>query len=139
MEADFRIVMRIQDVSVLVVDDVNSMRVHIKELLRLHGFQYVKIAPSPQEAKMMLELEPFHLILSDWQMNPTDGIELLMYVREHPEYKDVAFIMLTAENTKEKVIEAIKLGVDDYVVKPLTPEQVQKKILGLLRKKQVVA
>ena len=76
--------------------------------------------------------------MADWQMSPTDGMELLKYVREHAEHKSMAFIMVTAENTKEKVIAAIKSGVDDYLVKPLTAAQIQNKVYGVLLKRQIL-
>src|SRR6476620_8501305 len=114
-----------EEVCILVVDDVNTMRIQIKELLKGAGFKKISLAASGEEAKQVMAIEQFHLILSDWQMGPTGGLDLLKYVRSHPLYKDVAFIMVTAESTKEKVIEVVKSGVDNYLVKPLTPIEIQ--------------
>jgi two-component system chemotaxis response regulator CheY len=128
-----------EEVGILVVDDVNTMRVQIKELLKGFGFRKVTLAGNGEEAKGMLETETVNLILCDWHMAPTDGLELLKYVRAHDTHKGVAFVMVTAEGTKEKVVEAIKSGVDDYLVKPLTIEQIQNKVYGVLIRKKVLA
>jgi two-component system chemotaxis response regulator CheY len=128
-----------EDVNILVVDDVNTMRVQIRDLLKGFGFRKVSVAGSGEEAKQILETDAFHLVLCDWHMTPTDGLELLKYVRAHPTYKSMPFIMVTAESTKERVIEAIKTGVDDYLVKPLTMMQIQNKVFGVLLRKQVLS
>lgn len=128
-----------EEVSILVVDDVNTMRIQVKELLKSFGFRKIALAENGEEAKAVIEATGCHLVLCDWQMSPTDGMELLKYLRSHPNFRQVAFVMVTAESTKEKVIEAIKAGVDDYLVKPLTPVQIQTKVYGVLLKKQVLA
>lgn len=127
------------EVSVLVVDDVNTMRVQIKDLLKGFGFRKINAVEGPGAAKKALEEGPTHLILCDWQMQPTDGMDLLKYIRSHPDFKNIAFIMVTAESTKEKVIEAIKSGVDDYLIKPLTVDQIQTKVQAVLQRKQVLS
>ena len=128
-----------EEVSILVVDDVNTMRVQIRELLRSFGFQKVAVAANGEEAKRVLDQGDVHLIMADWHMSPTSGLELLRYVRAHPKLKHLAYILVTAENTRELVIDAIKSGVDDYLVKPLTPAMIQNKVYGVLFKKQVFA
>jgi two-component system, chemotaxis family, chemotaxis protein CheY len=128
-----------EEVGILIVDDVNAMRVQIKELLKSLGFRKVMLAANGEEAKQIIAVEPPHLMLVDWHMAPCDGMELLKYVRAHRLHKEVAFIMVTAETTKERVMEAIKSGVDDYLIKPLTPIQIQSKVYGILLKKQVLS
>jgi two-component system, chemotaxis family, chemotaxis protein CheY len=127
-----------EEVGILVVDDVNTMRVQIKDLLKQFGFRKVTLAANGEEAKGFLETEAVHLIMCDWHMTPVDGMEFLKYVRAHDRHKATPFIMVTAESTKEKVVEAIKSGVDDYLVKPLTPIQIQNKVYGVLLRKQVL-
>ena len=127
-----------EEVGILVIDDVNTMRVQIKDLLKTFGFRKISLAANGEEAKSYLELGEIQLVLSDWHMAPVDGLELLKYLRTHDEHKDTAFIMVTGESTKEKVVEAIKSGVDDYLIKPLTPEQIQNKVYGVLLRKQVL-
>jgi two-component system chemotaxis response regulator CheY len=128
-----------EEVSILVVDDVNTMRVQIRELLKSFGFRKVTICPSGQDAKKFLETDLFHLVLCDWHMAPGDGVDLLQFIRTHPVISDTAFVMVTAENTRDKVMEAIRSGVDDYLVKPLTPAQIQSKVYGVLIKKKVLS
>ncbi len=127
--------MKREEVSILIVDDVNTIRVQVKELLKSFGFRKISVAQSGIEAQMALQTETFHLILCDWHMSPMDGIELLKFVRTDPKLIKIAFIMVTAESTKEKVVEAIQSGVDDYLVKPLTPLQIQNKVYGALLRK----
>lgn len=128
-----------EDVSILVVDDVNTMRVQIKDLLKQFGFRKILVAADGEEAKKLLGEHSFQLVLADWHMSPLDGLGLLRFMRHEPKFKDIAFIMITAESTKERVMEAIKAGVDDYLIKPLTPMQVENKIFGVLLRKQVLA
>ena len=127
-----------EEVSILVVDDVNAMRVQVKELLNSFGFTKVQVAENGEQAKQMMETQTFHLFLVDWHMSPTDGFDLLKHTRSHPKYKDAAFVMVTAESTKDKVVEAVKSGVDDYLIKPLTLEAIQSKVYAALLKRQVL-
>jgi len=127
-----------EEIFILVVDDVNSMRVQIKELLKLFGFKNIHLEDGVEKSKLAIEMEKFHLILCDWHMGTTSGLDFLEYVRAHPEYRTVPFIMITAESTKERVLAAVKAGVDDYLLKPLTMEQIQNKISGVLIKKKVL-
>lgn len=127
-----------EEVSVLVVDDVNTMRVQIKELLNSFGFRKITAVEGGEAAKAALASNTFHLVLCDWHMEPTDGIAVLKHVRAQPQTKNMAFIMVTAENSMEKVGEAVALGVDDYIIKPLTMETIETKINKVLVKKQVL-
>jgi len=130
--------MLITDINVLVVDDVNAMRVNIRELLKGVGFRTVKVASSVDEAKPLLEADPVHLVLADLHMEPLNGLDFLQYVRAHPAYKTVPFVMVTAENAKENVIAAITAGVDDYIMKPFTAVQLQNKVYAVLQRKKVI-
>jgi CheY-like chemotaxis protein len=125
------------DVKILVIDDVNAVRIQFRDLLRSFGFKNVKLAGNAQEAKAALEAEPFHLVLCDWHMTPVNGYEFLKFVRQHPALGKMAFIMVTAETTREMVLEAIQSGVDDYIIKPLTLNHMSK-IYSVLLKRQVL-
>jgi two-component system chemotaxis response regulator CheY len=131
--------MRHEEVQILIIDDVNSMKVQLKDLLRLFGFRHMMIASNGEEAKAIMEKQAFHLVLSDWHMEPTSGVELLKWVRSKPKFNDTAFIMVTAESTKESVVQAIQLGVDDYLIKPLTILQVQNKVYAVLFKRKILS
>ena len=126
------------EVKILVVDDVNTMRVQIKDLLKHFGFRKITLAASGEAAKASLNAGGFDLILCDWHMSPGDGMEFLLYIRSHADFKSVPFIMVTAESTKELVLQAIRSGVDDYLIKPLTIMQIQNKVYGVLLRKQVL-
>jgi two-component system chemotaxis response regulator CheY len=121
---------------ILIVDDVNTMRMQIKELLKAFGFQHLSMVSNGEEAKIELAKNPYDLILADWHMEPCDGLQLLKYVRQEPNFKAIAFVLITAESTKERVIEAIKAGVDDYLIKPLTRVQIETKVYSVLLKKR---
>lgn len=130
--------MNIKDIQVVICDDVNAMRVQIKELLKSVGFEHVHLTTNGQEAIGALDQMPVHLVLCDWKMSPVDGMELLSYIKQHPKHNAVAFLMVTGETSKELVIQAITAGVDDYIVKPLTSESIQSKVLQTLKKKGVI-
>lgn len=125
-----------QDAAILVVDDVNTMRTQISDLLKGFGFPNVTTVGNGEEAKVALANGKFNLVLSDWHMEPTNGMELLKFVRTTPTLQGIAFVMVTAESTKERVVEAIKAGVDDYLVKPLTRAQIETKVYTILLKKR---
>lgn len=127
--------MRIQDLHVLVADDVNAMRVQIRDLLKGVGFEKVHLVSSGQEAMEVLGRHNMHLILSDWRMEPMGGVDLLKAVRSHPQYHKLAFVLVTAEGAKDLVVQAIQAGVDDYLVKPLTSEAIQSKVFKTLIKR----
>lgn len=125
------------DINILVIDDVNTVRVQLNDLLKSFGFGQVQAVGSAPEAIQALTREKYHLILCDWHMSPTTGLEFLHFVRKQPSCQKIAFIMVTAEATKERVVEAIQAGVDDYIVKPLTLAHMNK-IYKVLTKKQVI-
>ena len=127
-----------EDVGVIVIEDVNSMRIQIKDLLKQFGFRKIRTEDNAEKAKLAMELDKYHLILCDWHMEPITGMDFLKYIRAHPTHKDTAFIMVTAESTKERVIDALKCGVDDYLLKPLTIMQIQNKVYGVLLKRNIL-
>lgn len=124
------------EVPILIVDDVQTVRVQLKEILRDHGFANVKSATNGIEALQMLNENPFSLVISDMHMAPMTGIDLVKEVRSKDKLKEIGFIMLTAESTKEKVVEAIKSGIDDYIMKPFKTEHCQLKVIGVLMKRK---
>jgi len=127
----------LHEISVLVVDDVNAMRVQIRDMLQTFGFSKIDLASNGEEAKVLLNEKSYQLILADWHMEPGNGLQLLKYCRVHSKHGNAAFVMVTAEGVKERVVEAIVSGVDDYLIKPLTPVQIQNKIYAVLVKKKV--
>ena len=122
-------------VRVLVVDDFPTMRRIVRNLLRQLGFENVDEAENGEDALKKLRSAEYGLVVSDWNMPVMEGIELLKNVRSDPQLKDIPFLMVTAEAEKEKVIEAIKAGVDNYIVKPFTGEVLKEKLEKIAQKK----
>lgn len=121
------------DSHILIVDDVNAMRVQIREILKANGFKNVTLAEGAVEAQMALEGTQVDLMLVDWHMEPTNGMDLLRFVRGDARYKRIPFVMLTGENRKENVVEALRLGADGYLLKPVTSQQLIPKVASLLK------
>jgi two-component system chemotaxis response regulator CheY len=114
--------------NILVVDDFSTMRRIIKNILRQLGYINILEADDGTSAMEVRRSEKVDFIISDWNMPQMSGIELLTAVRTNEEWKDMPFLMVTAEGQKEKVIEAVKNKVNNYIVKPFTPETLTEKI-----------
>lgn len=113
---------------VLVVDDFSTMRRIVKNILRQLGFENIVEADDGETAVRKLESERIDFVVSDWNMPKMSGLELLKWVRAHDEFKDMPFLMVTAEAQKENVLEAVKAKVSNYIVKPFTAETLAEKI-----------
>jgi len=116
------------NIKILVVDDFKTMRKIIKNILTQLGFKNIIEADDGTTALELLKKQKVDLIISDWNMPKMNGLELLKSIRSDDNLKDIRFIMVTAEAQKESVIEAIKHGVNQYVVKPFTPETLKEKL-----------
>ena len=116
------------NMKVLIVDDFATMRRIVKNILRQLGFTDISEADDGKAALQALKKEKFDLILSDWNMPEMPGIELLKAVRADDELKDIPFLMVTAEAEKGNIVEAVKLGVSNYIVKPFTAETMSEKL-----------
>lgn len=113
---------------VLVVDDFATMRRIVKNVLKQIGFKHIGEADDGKSALKAMKSEKFDLIMCDWNMPEMSGIDLLHAVRADDELKDTPFVMVTAEAQKENILEAVKAGVSNYVVKPFTAETVEEKL-----------
>ena len=114
--------------SILVVDDFATMRRIVRNILKQLGYENIHEADDGASAVEVLKREKIQFIISDWNMPQMSGIELLKTVRASEEWKDLPFLMVTAEGQKENVIEAVKNKVNNYIVKPFTPEVLMEKI-----------
>ena len=114
--------------TILVVDDFSTMRRIIKNILRQIGFENVVEADDGTSALEVLRAQKVDFIISDWNMPQISGLELLKTVRASQDWKDLPFLMVTAEGQKEHVIEAVKHRVNNYIIKPFTPEVLTEKI-----------
>ncbi|NWG24060.1 MAG: chemotaxis protein CheY [Pseudorhodoplanes sp.] len=113
---------------ILVVDDYNTMIRIIRNLLKQLGFENVDEASDGSSALERLRGKKYGLVISDWNMEPMTGYDLLKEVRADPDLKSTPFIMVTAESKTENVIAAKKAGVNNYIVKPFNAQTLKTKI-----------
>ncbi len=113
---------------VLVVDDFRTTVRIVTNLLRQIGFEAVDEASNGEEALAKLGERQYGLVLSDWNMEPMSGYELLQRVRANPAMAQTPFVMITAETTPENVVAAKSAGVDNYIVKPFTADTLRGKL-----------
>lgn len=119
---------------VLVVDDFSTMRRIVKNILRQLGFENIVEADDGETAVTKLETERIDFVVSDWNMPKMSGLDLLKWVRSHEEFKDLPFLMVTAEAQKENILEAVKAQVSNYIVKPFTADVMLEKIEKIFNK-----
>ncbi|GIU68027.1 response regulator [Candidatus Phycosocius spiralis] len=117
---------------VLVVDDYQTMVRIIRNLLKQLGFENVDEAADGREALEKMKAKKYGLVISDWNMEPMTGYELLREVRGDELLKPTPFIMVTAESKTENVIAAKKAGVNNYIVKPFNAQTLKAKIASVL-------
>jgi two-component system chemotaxis response regulator CheY len=113
---------------ILVVDDYQTMVRIIKNLLKQLGFEDVDAASDGAAALGKLKEKRYGLVISDWNMEPMTGYELLRQVRADDGLRNTPFIMVTAESKTENVIAAKKAGVNNYIVKPFNAQTLKAKI-----------
>lgn len=113
---------------ILIVDDHEPMRKIIKNILRQVGLDDLDESPDGKDAIMKMKEKSFDIVLLDWNMPGMNGLEVLKVMKSDQRLKDLPVIMVTAESSREKIIEAINSGVSDYIVKPFTGEVLKKKI-----------
>lgn len=120
--------------NVLIVDDYKTMLRIIRNLLRQLGFENVDEAIDGTEALGKLKENDgnYGLVISDWNMEPMTGIELLRHVRADDKLKHIPFIMVTAESKSENVITAKEAGVSNYIVKPFNADTLKSKMVSVL-------
>jgi two-component system, chemotaxis family, chemotaxis protein CheY len=121
-----------QDLTVLVVDDMRSMRSIVKGVLSEMGFKNMCEASDGSEALSVLRSKKIDLVISDVEMPKMDGIQLLEEVDQDEELRGIPFIMLTAMNDKEKVLEILQHKVHDFVLKPINPQMLEQRVQAFL-------
>jgi len=115
-------------IPVLVVDDYKTMVRIIRNLLTQLGFEDIDEAADGTEALAKLKERKYGLVISDWNMQPMTGYDLLKNVRSDESLQTIPFIMVTAEAKTENVIAAKKAGVSNYIVKPFNAQTLKGKI-----------
>jgi two-component system chemotaxis response regulator CheY len=114
--------------NVLIVDDYKTMLRIIRNLLKQIEFNNVDEATDGTEALAKLRAGNFGLVISDWNMAPMTGLQLLQEVRADSRLRTLPFIMITAESKTENVVAAKQAGVSNYIVKPFNAETLREKI-----------
>jgi two-component system chemotaxis response regulator CheY len=121
--------MKIMDI--MVVDDSKMVRHMVVSTLRELGYNDISGAANVAEAKNLLKGKKYGLIISDWHMPGESGLDFLKYVKSCPEYAGVPFILQTIENERKNIMEAVKAGVQGYLVKPVQKNALARKMLEL--------
>ena len=121
-----------RSINVLIVDDYKTMLRIIRNLLKQINFNHVEEASDGTEALQKLRTGQFGLVISDWNMEPMTGLQLLQEVRSDARLKPTPFIMVTAESKAENIVAAKAAGVSNYIVKPFNAETLQSKIEKVL-------
>jgi two-component system chemotaxis response regulator CheY len=117
---------------IMIVDDYNTMLRIMRNLLRQLDFENVEEATDGGAAMQKLQLGNYGLVISDWNMQPVTGLDLLKQVRADAKLKGIPFIMVTAESKTENIIAAKQAGVSNYIVKPFTADTLKAKMESVL-------
>ncbi len=125
----------VHESKVLVIDDMSSTRALLRDMLVSLGFNKVSLARNGTDALQKLASEGFDLIISDQVMDGMSGTELLEELRRNDRYSDVAFIMVSSVRDAPVIDEALNLGVDDYIAKPISISLLQRKIEDVFRRR----
>lgn len=121
-----------KNMPILIVDDYKTMLRIVRNLLKQIGFENVDEATDGSAALTKLRDKDYQLIISDWNMEPMTGLQLLREVRSDRKLQETPFIMITAESKPDNVIEARKAGVNNYIVKPFNAETLRAKLAAVL-------
>lgn len=117
---------------ILAVDDSPTMRRIIVNTLKRAGFEDVIEAEDGKYALAKLKVERINFIITDWNMPEMDGLSLVTAIRQTPEYKDLPILMITTRSAQDDIVQALKAGVNNYIVKPFTPETLKQKMDQIL-------
>jgi len=119
---------------ILAVDDSPTMRRIIVNTLKRAGYDDVAEATDGKDALAKMKVEKFNFVITDWNMPGMDGLAFVQALRSDPETKSVPILMVTTRSVKDDIMEALKAGVNNYVVKPFTPDTIKEKIDQVLAK-----
>jgi two-component system chemotaxis response regulator CheY len=120
------------DFKILAVDDSPTMRRIIINTLKRAGYQDVIEAQDGKDALAKLKVEKVNFVITDWNMPEMDGLTFVATLRSMEEYKNLPVLMVTTRSVKEDIMEAMKAGVNNYIVKPFTPDTLKAKIEQIL-------
>lgn len=121
-----------KDMQILIVDDYKTMLRIVRSLLEQLGFRNIDEATDGKTAFDMIGARQYGLVISDWNMQPMTGLDLLKRVRANAPTAKLPFIMVTAEARTENVVAARQAGVNNYIIKPFTQAVLKQKIAAVL-------
>ena len=113
---------------VLVVDDFATMRRIVRNILKQLGFTNIVEADDGTTALEIMKTDKVDLVLCDWNMPKVSGLDLLKQMKADSDLKNIPFLMITAEAQRQNIIEAVKTGVSNYIVKPFTADTIAEKL-----------
>jgi DNA-binding response OmpR family regulator len=114
---------------ILIVDDMLNMRSFMRECMKIvFPSSICHEAENGADAIKLLKTKLFDVILCDWELPDIKGDEILRWIRTESSYKEMPFLMVTARDDKQSIVQAMSLGVTDYVVKPLNCELLGQKM-----------
>ncbi len=116
------------NMKILVVDSSPTMRRILVNIVQKAGYSNIQEAEDGRDALAKLLAGDFEFLMTDWNMPNMDGLELVTAVREEGKLKDIPILMVTARNRKEDIVNAIKMGVNGYIVKPFDAKKLNTKI-----------
>lgn len=120
------------EIRILAVDDSPTMRRIIVNSLKKAGFSNVTEATDGKDALAKMKVDSYDFIITDWNMPEMDGMTFVTNIRALSEFKKIPILMVTTRSVKDDIVEAIKVGVNNYIVKPFTPETLKEKIEQVL-------
>ena len=121
------------DLKILAVDDSPTMRRIIINTLKRAGFTDVIEAGDGKEAMAKLKVETVNFVITDWNMPEMDGLTFVKTIRSDAALKDLPVLMVTTRSVKDDIVEALQAGVNNYIVKPFTPDTLKEKIEQVLQ------
>lgn len=122
------------NLKILAIDDSPTMRRIIINTLKRAGYDNIVEAADGKEAIAKLKVEEVNFVITDWNMPEMDGLTFVNTIRTMDEYKSLPILMVTTRSVKEDIVEALKAGVNNYIVKPFTPDTLKQKIEETLSK-----
>jgi two-component system chemotaxis response regulator CheY len=120
------------DLKILTVDDSPTMRRIIVNTLKRAGYEDVTEAADGKDALAKMKVDKFDFVITDWNMPNMDGLTFVRTLRADAETRSLPVLMVTTRAVKEDIVEALKNGVNNYVVKPFTPDTIREKINQIL-------
>ncbi len=120
------------DLKILAVDDSPTMRRIIINTLKRAGYSDVLEASDGRDALAKMKVDKVNFVITDWNMPEMDGLAFVTALRSMSEYKSLPILMVTTRSVKDDIMEALKAGVNNYIVKPFTPDTLKEKIKQVL-------